>query len=132
MNALGVVMKGENRWALDGLQKAMQHLAKAEPEQASAFGQRLTEGVAAGSEKANAVVRFGRWLRDGGIDVLFDSPGGKRFLFAASGLKAGSPAMDKAIGRFMDNLPKASGARVGKASAEIPFAASELQPQPQQ
>lgn len=121
LDALGVTLKGENKIQLDGLQKVMQHLAKVEPEQASALGQRMVDAgshVASGSLGAGA--KFLDYLKSGGTDFLFNSPQGKKLLFASSELKVGSPAMGKLIEDFMKKAPGVAGMKAGSAVSGEP------------
>jgi hypothetical protein len=104
LEALGVTLKGENKFKLDGLKNVMQHLAKAEPQQASALGQRTTESVMKAGEKTRSLLALYTAIKNGGVDVLFDSPAGRRILFAASTAKPGSARMNAIISANVGNL----------------------------
>lgn len=114
LDALGVVMKGENKFMLDGVKNTMQYLAKADPTQASALGQRITESAASAADKSGALVGLYHALKNNGTDLLFNTPAGKRFLFAAAGTPPSSPVMKDLV---QNQLPKVLGVSAGREIA---------------
>jgi len=96
--ALGVVIKDPKMKAqMDSMLNVMQALARDNPQQASALGQRITGSVMAANDKLNAAANLYQKVKDSGVDFIFNTPRGKDFLFKARGLKPGSPAMDALI-----------------------------------
>jgi hypothetical protein len=101
LNTLGVTMPkgGENAWRLSGINNLMQTLAKVNPEQASALGQRITESAMESTRGTSALLKLYNTIKDGSVDMFFNNPAGKQFLYNASDVKPNSPAMLKLIGR---------------------------------
>jgi len=104
LEALGVTLKGENKFKLDGLKNVMQHLAKSEPTQASALRQGVTDSAVKAGEKLWSPIGLYNVIKKHGVDILFDSPAGRRILFAASTAKPGSARMNAIISANVGNL----------------------------
>ena len=130
LDALGVVMKGENKFMLDGVKNTMQYLAKAEPKQASALGQRITESAVSAADKSGAIVGLAKALKDGGTDLLFNSPAGKRFLFAAAGYPPGSPLMRNLVETQLPKVLGVTAGRMGSSTASAPETPNDLSAPP--
>ena len=118
LNAL--LPKGPERLRVQGVLNMFQHLAKAAPENASALGERFAQVAGSGQGVLGQVVKAYNYMRDGGIDVLFNTQAGKDFLFKMSSVKPGSVMATRLIS---DDLPKIMGLK----AAQVPPA--PLRPQ---
>lgn len=104
LNAL--LPKGPERMQVQGVLNMLQHLAKASPENASALGERFAQVAGSGQGIVGNVVKAFNYIKDGGIDTLFNSQAGKDFLFKMSSAKPGSTMATKLIS---DDLPRIMG-----------------------
>lgn len=92
--ALGVTIKDPAiRAQMDSTLNVLQALAKSNPEQASALGQRVTGSIVQASDKTAWAGKLYQAVKDNGMDIFFNSKAGKDFLFKAKGLSPDSPAM---------------------------------------
>ena len=90
--------KGEDKWAINGFSKLMQHLNLAGEVGAPTltFSQRML------SEPSVLT----KWM--------LTTPRGKSLLLSASDLKAGTPAMAKVVDKIEQALPAATGTATSK------------------
>jgi len=86
-DAYGVFFEGSDKMAVDGMRNLVLHAAKVEANPAGAFGP--TKGLA-----ITALPRSDKVL-----SYIMQQPFGRRFLYAASSLKPGTPAMQKVLGQ---------------------------------
>ena len=119
MKALGVTMPagGQNAWRLNGINNLMQTLAKVNPEQASALGQRITESAMKATSLTDAVLKLLNTVKDGSVDMFFNNKAGKQFLYDAATAKPNSPAMFKLI---QTNFPKVLAASAASSTSPKP------------
>jgi hypothetical protein len=106
---LGVALKGQDKWELDGLVKLMRHVERAgqfaeNPPTGNRLMQLAVGGGLAGAAKfVDPWAAVGAWGAAKTAKVLLTSPAGKRLLLAASELPVGSKVMQDLVN---NQLPK--------------------------
>lgn len=94
MDLLGVTLKGDILKRVNGAKNILQHINRGKVgEGETGFGA-VTSAVGGVSRTVKAGVGF---IRDLGVDALFNNQAGKRLLYDASRLKPGSTALDRLI-----------------------------------
>lgn len=137
MNTLNAVLpSGPQRMQLNGAVKMLQHLAQVTPENASALGDRFVNSAEAASSKVGAVTKTFQFIKNGGIDLLFNSPKGRDLLFQMGDAKPGSPMASGIMSKILDLIPPSSAATTSRIQSpsmiSTPQAAQNQQPQPDQ
>jgi hypothetical protein len=87
--SLGIVCKGEDKWAIDGFAKLMQHL--------NLSGQVGAPTLTFSQRMLSEPSVLTKWM--------LTTPRGKSLLLSASDLKAGSPAMAKVLDKIEQAIP---------------------------
>ena len=112
LNAL--LPKGPERQQVQGVLNMLQHLAKAAPENASALGERFAQVAGHGEGITGTIAKAFNYLKDGGIDTLFNTQAGKDFLFKMSSVKPGSAIAGRLIA---DDLPRIMGLKMSQIAS---------------
>lgn len=127
---LGVVLKGQDKWELDGLTKLMRHVERAgQFAENPPTGNRLMQ-LAVGSSLAGAAKFVDPWAAVGAwgaaktAKVLLTTSAGKRLLLAASEMPVGSKVMQDLVN---NQLPKV----LSRAATPDPIANAYQFDQPQ-
>lgn len=142
-DASGVLFKGQDKWEIDGFTRLMDHIRRAgQFAENPPTGNRLATSLPAigaatqlaaavplsFSNPAAAAATVGtvglEWLSAKGLQQLFTTPTGKKFLLEAATAKPGTPAMDLLLKRYTPMLLASS---TGKA-ASFPDAPQAPQP----
>lgn len=126
-DALGVVIKDPAlKSRMDSMLNVLQAMARSDPRHASALGQRVTGSIVEANDKLNAVSKLYQMVKDGGVDMFFNTKAGKEFLFKAKGLKPESPAMNALLRQEAPFLlaAQSSAPNVTPLRPTIPAAAS--------
>lgn len=111
-DALGVVIKDPALKAkMNSMLNVMQALARTNPEQASALGQRITGSVVEANSKLGVVSKLYQAIKDHGVDMFFNTPEGKDFLFRVRNVKPESPMMMTLLN---DSAPKILAAQASR------------------
>jgi hypothetical protein len=128
---LGVALKGQDKWELDGLVKLMRHVERAgqfaeNPPTGNRLMQLAVGGGLAGAAKfVDPWAAVGAWGAARTAKALLTTPTGKRLLLAASELPVGSKVLQDLV---ENQLPKV----LSRAATPEPIASAYQFDQPQQ
>lgn len=106
-----------------GILTALQHLAAASPENASALGERVAQ-VANAAPSGGKIAGAFNFIKNGGIDLAFNSPKGKQILLNLARTKPGSPASESLVQQLIRLGSAVGSARSAPSSLHLPFAAT--------
>ena len=123
--ALGVTIKDPAlRTQMDSTLNVLQALAKSNPEQASALGQRITGSIMQASDKLGAIATLYEGVKDYGMDLFFNTRAGRDFLFKSKGLSPSSPEMGTLIKQETPFILASAQKTLPKNGVALPTAAS--------